>query len=94
MTSPPAHLRRRRTVVGARGSSPGWAHVPSPVDARSPHPITVGGGDAIIHRAGVAIRGTWSRATAFDPFVFRDAVTGSVVPLDAGTTFIELTRSL
>lgn len=69
-------------------------HVPSPVDARSPHPITVGSGAAIIHRAGVAIRGTWSRATAFDPFVFRDAVTGSVVPLDVGKTVIELSRSL
>lgn len=69
-------------------------HVPSPVDARSPHPITVGGGQAIIHRAGVAIRGTWSRATAVDPFVFRDAITGSVVPLDAGKTVIELTRAL
>ena len=69
-------------------------HVPSPVDTRSPHPITVGSGAAIIHRAGVAIRGTWSRATAFDPFVFRDAVTGSVVPLDVGKTVIELSRSL
>ena len=68
-------------------------HVPSPVDARSPNPITVGSGVAIIHRAGVAISGTWSRTTAFDPFVFRDAATGAVVPLDIGRTFIELTRA-
>jgi len=68
-------------------------HVPSPVDARSPNPITVGDGVAIVHRAGVAISGTWSRATGFDPFVFRDAATGSVVPLDVGNTFVELTRA-
>ncbi|MFK8024231.1 MAG: DUF3048 domain-containing protein [Ilumatobacter sp.] len=68
-------------------------HVPSPVDARSPHPITVGGGSAVIHRAGIAIDATWSRATAYDPFEFRDVATGSLIPLDVGTTFVELTRA-
>ncbi len=68
-------------------------HVPSPVDARSPNPITVGGGTAIIHRAGAAIPATWSRATALDPFLFRDAATGNIVALDTGTTFIHLTRA-
>jgi hypothetical protein len=68
-------------------------HVPSVVDARSPHPITVGSGAAVIHRSGVAIAGTWSRATATDPFVFRDAATGNVVPLDIGITFVQLTRA-
>lgn len=47
----------------------------------------------IIHRAGAAIIGTWSRTTSFDPFVFRDAATGAIVPLDTGRTFIELTRA-
>ncbi len=68
-------------------------HVPSPVDARSPNPITVGSGTAIIHRAGAAFNARWSRATALDPFVFRDAATGNIVALDTGTTFIHLTRA-
>ena len=68
-------------------------HVPSPVDARSPNPITVGSGTAIVHRAGVAINATWSRATAFDPFVFRDTATGNPIALATGTTFVHLTRA-
>jgi hypothetical protein len=67
-------------------------HVPSPVDARSPNPITVGSGAGVVHRAGRAIAVTWSRATAYDRFVFRDTTTGAVVPLDVGVTFIELRR--
>ena len=68
-------------------------HVPSPVDARSPNPITVGSGTAIVHRAGTAINATWSRATALDPFIFREAATGNIVALDTGTTFVHLTRA-
>jgi hypothetical protein len=67
-------------------------HVPSPVDARSPNPVTVGSGIAVVHRDGVAIPATWSRPTADAPFVFRDASTNAPIPLDAGTTFLELIR--
>ena len=67
-------------------------HVPSPVDTRSPNPITVGTGTGVVHRAGRAIPVTWSHATAYDPFVFRHTATGAIVPLDVGVTFVELTR--
>ena len=88
------HLAASGARISARNVVEIFAtHVPSPVDARSPNPITVGDGVATIHRAGVAINGTWSRTTAFDPFVFRDAATGAVVPLDVGKTFIELRRA-
>ena len=68
-------------------------HVPSPVDARSPNPITVGTGNAVVHRDGVAIAAVWSRATPYDGFVFFDAGTGAPLPLDTGVTFVELTRA-
>ena len=68
-------------------------YVPSPVDARSPTPITVGTGTAVVHRNGKAISATWSRATPYDQFEFADTATGQPVPLNTGTTFIELTRA-
>lgn len=68
-------------------------YVPSPVDARSPNALTVGTGSAIVHRDGIAVPVTWSRATPYDPFVFIDPVTSQQVPLDAGNTFIELERA-
>jgi Protein of unknown function (DUF3048) N-terminal domain/Protein of unknown function (DUF3048) C-terminal domain len=68
-------------------------HVPSPVDARSPNPITVGTGSAIVHRDGRAIAAVWSRATAYSPYEFFDVVTGAPIPLDAGTTWLEVTRT-
>ena len=68
-------------------------YVPSPVDSRSPTPITVGTGAAVVHRDGKAISATWSRSTPYDPFEFVDAATGQPVPLNTGTTFIELTRA-
>ncbi|MFN3255000.1 MAG: DUF3048 domain-containing protein [Ilumatobacter sp.] len=67
-------------------------HAPSPVDARSPNPITIGRGRAVIHRNGVAIEGIWARRTAYDPFTFADAASGEWIPLDVGTTFVELVR--
>jgi hypothetical protein len=67
-------------------------HVPSPVDARSPNPITVGSGVAVVHRDGLAIPATWSRAAADDPFRFHDPATNRPIPLDTGTTFVELER--
>src|SRR4051794_2346195 len=68
-------------------------YVPSPVDARSPHAVTVGSGAAIVHRDGVAIPVLWSRATAYEPFSFVDPVDDQPVPLGVGTTFIELERA-
>jgi hypothetical protein len=68
-------------------------HVPSPVDARSPNPITVGTGNAVVHRDGAAIDALWSRATPYDPFAFFEATTGVPIPLDTGVTFVELTRA-
>lgn len=68
-------------------------HIPSPVDARSPNPITVGTGTAVVHRNGLSIPVTWSRATPYDRFEFFDINTDASIPLDAGVTFIELTRA-
>jgi hypothetical protein len=68
-------------------------HVPSPVDARSPNPITVGTGAAIVHRNGRAIQAVWSRATPYEPFEFFDTVTGGAIELNVGVTFIELERA-
>ncbi|MEO8264367.1 MAG: DUF3048 domain-containing protein [Ilumatobacteraceae bacterium] len=67
-------------------------YVPSPVDARSPTPITVDAGAAVVHRNGKAITATWSRSTPYEPFEFVDTATGQPVPLNTGTSFIELTR--
>ena len=67
-------------------------HVPSPVDARSPNPITTGTGTALVHRGGTAVEVTWSRPSPYDPFTFIDPVTGHDVPLDFGTTFLQLVR--
>jgi hypothetical protein len=68
-------------------------HIPSPVDSRSPNPITVGSGTAVVHRNGLAIRANWIRPTPYDPFSFTDASTGAAIPVDGGTTFIELVRA-
>ena len=89
-----AHL----TVSGAQVSARSvveisTVYVPSPVDARSPTPITVGSGTAVVHRNGRAVRARWSRPTAYDPFDFFDTTTGLPIPLNAGTTFIELVRA-
>jgi hypothetical protein len=66
-------------------------HIPSPVDARSPNPITVGDGRATVHRDGQQIPVTWSRETPYDEFSFRTD-TGTPVPLDTGITYLEITR--
>lgn len=68
-------------------------YYPSPVDARSPTPNTVGSGAAVVHRNGTAVPVVWTRATAYDPFSFVDPVTGQPVALNTGTTFIELERA-
>jgi hypothetical protein len=67
-------------------------HVPSVVDARSPHPITVGTGAAVVHRDGLSIEAIWSRASPYDEFEFFAPVSGASIPLDTGTTFVELVR--
>ncbi|MGK0276930.1 MAG: hypothetical protein ACI9N0_003329, partial [Ilumatobacter sp.] len=69
-------------------------HVPSPVDARSPNPISIGSGKAVVHRDGRAVPGTWSRPSPFDPFTFFDAASGDTIPLDVGVTFVELVRQI
>jgi hypothetical protein len=68
-------------------------YVPSPADARSPTPVTVGSGSAIVHRNGKAILATWSRATAYDPFTLISTATGQPLALNTGTTFVELERA-
>ena len=68
-------------------------HVPSPADARSPNPITVGTGAAVVHRDGRAIAAIWSRASPYALFEFFDPQTGTPIPLDTGTTFLEITRT-
>ena len=69
------------------------AHLPSPVDARSPHPITIGTGSATVHRDGRATQVVWSRADQYSAFEFFDRASGDAVPLDIGTTFIQIIRA-
>lgn len=69
------------------------AHLPSPVDARSPHPITTGTGSATVHRNGRATQVVWSRADQYSAFEFFDRTSGDAVPLDIGTTFIQIIRA-
>jgi Protein of unknown function (DUF3048) N-terminal domain/Protein of unknown function (DUF3048) C-terminal domain len=68
-------------------------YVPSPADSRSPTPVTVGTGKAVVHRNGRAIPVYWSRATPYEMFRFFDITTGQPVPLNTGITFIELVRA-
>ena len=68
-------------------------HVPSVVDARSPHPITVGTGRAVLHRDGHSVDAIWSRATAYDEFELFAPASGVRIPLDAGRTFVEVVRA-
>ena len=88
------HLTVAGTQISARTVVEiSTVYVPSPVDARSPTPITVGTGTAVVHRNGMAIPVTWSRATAYDPYEFEEAATGQPIKLNTGTTFIELVRA-
>lgn len=66
-------------------------YVTSEADAQSPEAVTVGFGPATVHRDGVAIAGTWSRADRFAPFTLLD-IAGDPLPLAPGTTFVELPR--
>lgn len=67
-------------------------HIPSPADARSKVPVTVGSGSAVVHSGGMARTGTWTRATDTDPWTFT-AADGTPILLAPGTTFVELTRA-
>jgi hypothetical protein len=67
-------------------------HVPSPVDSRSPNPISVGSGWGVVHRDGLAVDVFWTRLTADHPFTFIEVATGASVPVDEGRTFVELVR--
>ena len=68
-------------------------HPPSVVDSRSPHAVTVGTGDSVVHRDGVAYTANWSRPTALDPYVSTDDATGAEIPVDVGRTFLEIFRT-
>ena len=86
------------TVTGAQISARNVVeistlYVPSPADSRSPTPITVGSGAAVVHRNGTAIPATWSRATPYEPFRFVSTATGQPIPLNVGTTWLELERT-
>ena len=88
------HLAASGTQIAARNVvEVSTQYVPSPADARSPTPITIGSGSAIVHRNGKAILATWSRATAYDPFTFTSTATGQAIALNTGTTLIELERA-
>ncbi len=90
-----AHLAAAGSQISARNVvEVSTVYVPSPVDARSPTPITIGTGVAVVHRNGKAIAAIWSRATPYDPLQFVETATGQAIPLNAGTTFIELVRDL
>jgi hypothetical protein len=67
-------------------------YIPSPADPRSPEAQTVGTGHVVVHRNGVAVDGTWSRATPTDAFNFVDAA-GAPIPMATGATFVELVRA-
>ena len=63
----------------------------SDIDVRSPEAQTVDSGRVIVHRDGIAISGTWSRAGIDAMFGFT-ADDGTPLTLTPGTTFIELAR--
>ncbi len=68
-------------------------HPPSPVDARSPNPISVGAGSAVVHRDGRAYTASWSRPSPYDRFSFFDPASGLPILLDEGTTWVHLVRA-
>jgi len=68
-------------------------HLPSPVDGRSPNPLTTGRDRAVIHRAGTTIEAVWERRSPIDPFVFIDANSGELIALAPGKTFVEIVRN-
>ena len=65
------------------------AYVPSPADHRSPEAASLGSGPAVVHRNGIAIAGTWERHRLDDGYTLRHP-SGAVIPLEPGTTFVEL----
>jgi hypothetical protein len=66
-------------------------HAVSPVDARSPNPVTIGRGPATVHRDGIRIPATWARNSAYESFALIDANNKAIL-LDTGSTFVELVR--
>src|SRR5262245_44116312 len=67
-------------------------YVQSDADPRSPEAVTLGSGEAIVHRNGQAIHGTWSRTDRFAGFTLTGD-DGAPLPLARGTTFVELARA-
>jgi len=67
-------------------------HIQSPVEPRSPAPVTVGSGRVVVHVGGLARSGTWRRAVDTDPWTFV-ADDGSEILLEPGTTWVQLARA-
>ncbi len=61
----------------------------SAADGESPEAVTVGSGEVLVFTNGSLIQGTWSRAQATDPIVFKDT-NGNVIKLTTGTTWVSL----
>jgi hypothetical protein len=55
----------------------------------SPEVVSVGSGKAYVFRGGRVVPGTWSRPSAGDVTIFRDAK-GGQIPLTPGQTWVEL----
>lgn len=67
-------------------------HIPSPADARSSVPVTVGSGTVVVHTGGSMRTGRWVREADTDPWQFL-ADDGTPLLLTPGTTFVELSRA-
>jgi len=52
---------------------------------------TTGSGTAFIFLDGKAIQGSWSRASAYEPFIFKDSK-GNIVSLNGGSTWIAMVQ--
>ena len=64
-------------------------YVPSFADARSPEAQTVGGGRAWVLTNGIAVAGSWERASASSAYRLRGP-SGQLLDLVAGRTWVEL----
>lgn len=67
-------------------------HIASPVEPRSPAPVTVGNGRVVVNTGGVTRTGIWSRPTDTDPWTFIGD-DGLPILLEQGTTWVELARA-
>jgi len=63
---------------------------PDPIDTRSPAAVTIGNGPAYIFSDGRAIEARWGRYSSDQPLNLQEAGTGKPIPINVGTTWIEL----